>query len=1278
LARIPWPFVYSLALGIYCTSWTFFGAVGRAVSDGWDYLSIYLGPILVFAVLYSIPRRIIAISKRQRITSIADFIASRYGKSHGLAALVSFVALVAVLPYIALQLRAVSRSYDMLTHGNAADVPPGITGDPALLLAIVLAVFTILFGTRQVDVTESHRGMVLAVALESAVKLLAFVAVGLFAIFGVFDGPGQLLQEMRSDDRIRELYSSATVGIPFMAHMMLAMLAIICLPRQFHVAVVENTGPKDLATARWAFPLYLGVFSLFVVPIAVAGMGIGGSDADFYVLSVPLNSGQAGLALLAFLGGFSAATGMVIVATIACSTMLCNEVVIPVALRLRRGRLPEGEALGRLLIYIRRALVIIILLLAWICYRIIGAYGALASIGLISFVAAAQFAPALLGGLYWRRANRNGALAGLAAGFTIWIYTLLLPAAAATGWISSDFVEHGLWGVSWLRPQALFGIHGLEPVTHGTLWSLGINIAVLIAVSLESSPGLLERRQATAFSGQGNGGLPAGDAPLRGSATIGDLRILVERFVGRAKAAEAFRKHFVAMGIEQPDDAARCGRPTLEFTERLLSGAMGAAAARAVLSSAMRGGELQLEAVADIVGEASQTSLFNRDLMESTLENVYEGISVVDADLRLVAWNRRYAELFNYPADLLQPGEPIADLIRYNARLGRCGPGDVEELVDKRLDHMRRPAVHVFQRVWKDGLVLEMRQNPLPGGGCVTSFSDITEHKRIESALRESERNIRVYTDNVPVLIAYVDRDLRFRFVNKAYEEALGVPRHRIYGRPVSEVLDPDRFEARRSRMEAALAGERQVFEVEFLYAEGGPTHAEATYIPEFGPDGDVNGFFALFHDVSETRMAERALKEAYDTLEQRVDTRTRELSELNERLRRENEIRRAVEQALRDAKAEAEDANLSKTRFLAAASHDLLQPLNAARLFTSALAQRDHSDQTLRAVGRIDSSLRAAEELLTALLDISKLDAGALEPKITEFDLMELVEGLDVEFGAIARDRGLELRTVTCNLVVRSDRRFLRRILQNFLSNALRYTPKGRVLLGCRRRNGSLRIEVWDTGPGIPEQHLEDVFEEFRRLDVRGQRGEKGLGLGLAIVRRMADALGHRVEVRSWPGHGTVFSVEVPIGRQFKPTLPRRLTRQRQTAALDGVLVLCVDNQANILDGMSQLLGGWGCEVLTAVGTSDALETLDGRRRCPDVALVDYHLDEDDNGLATMAAIRERYGDLPGVVITADHSDEVRSAARSMGYTVLRKPVKPAALRAIISQFTLRSAAGA
>ncbi|MEJ2522060.1 MAG: PAS-domain containing protein [Gammaproteobacteria bacterium] len=1264
---VPAPVVYSLALGVYCTSWTFFGAVGRAASDGWDFTAIYLGPILVFAVLTALPARMIAVSKEQSITSIADFIASRYGKAQGLAVLASLIALMAVLPYIALQLKAVAGSYAVITGRDGMHVVPGVGDDTALLVAGLLAVFSILFGTRHVDTTESHRGMVLAIAFESAVKLVAFLAVGLYVMFGLFDGPGALVDAARADAAVAELYSLGSFDQDFLVHAGLAILAILCLPRQFHVTVVENTGPRDLAMARWAFPAYLGLFTLFVAPIAVAGVLTqgAGTNADSFVLTLPLENGAPGIALLAFLGGFSAATGMVIVGTISCATMLCNEVVMPALVKFAHQDVSARPDLVRLLKRIRRVLIVLILALAWLVYRTIGPYGALASIGLLSFVLAAQFGPALIGGLYWRRATRAGALAGLAAGSVLWTWTLLIPAFAKTGWLSAGLMEAGPFGLTWLAPYGLFGLTGMDPVIHGTLWSLGLNLAFYVGVSLYTSPRLLERRQAAAFVGSnGNGAI---SERLRGSATAGDLLILAERFIGRQKAASSFRAHLAERGLTL-SEGLRADVQLVALTERLLSGAMGATAARMVMASALKGAELQLEDVASIMGETSQASRFNRDLIESTLENVAEGISVVDADLRLVAWNRRYAEFFRYPPELLTVGMPLANLIRHNARRGLCGPGDPEDHVAKRIEHLRRGGSHVYQRVREDGTVLQMRVNPMPGGGFVASFSDITELKRIEEALRESERSIRIYTDNVPVLIAYVDRELVYRFVNKAYERSLGLSREDICGRRVDEVLGRQRFLERESHMEAALEGARQSFEVETRDANGEVRFAEATYIPEFDDSGAVQGFFAIFHDISERRRAEQGLKKAFDTLEQRVEERTRELSGLNRRLRGEIELRSRIERALRDAKAEAEGANLSKTRFLAAASHDLLQPLNAARLFTSALGQRDLDEKAERAVDRIDSSLRAAEDLLTALLDISKLDAGALEPQVSVVRLEELLVGLGTEFGALARERDIRLDTVPCRLAVHSDRQFLRRILQNFLSNALRYTREGRVLLGCRRRGEYVSIQVLDTGPGIPEEHLEDVFEEFRRLHPKDEQGAKGLGLGLAIVERMARALGHRVEVKSVPGRGSMFSVLVPVAA-VEAAAGEEQPRSRSISVLEGALVLCVDNQPSTLEGMAHLLEGWGCQVLPAASTAEAIAAVDGADRTPDLVLADYHLEGGDTGLATLAAIRELWGDVPSAVITADHGEVVREEVRQAGCPLLRKPLKPAALRAVMSQ---------
>jgi signal transduction histidine kinase len=446
------------------------------------------------------------------------------------------------------------------------------------------------------------------------------------------------------------------------------------------------------------------------------------------------------------------------------------------------------------------------------------------------------------------------------------------------------------------------------------------------------------------------------------------------------------------------------------------------------------------------------------------------------------------------------------------------------------------------------------------------------------------------------------------------------------------------------------------------------------TYTPHFGESGTILGFFALYQDITERRLAEVALKETNETLEERVRERTQALSEANAALRQENRVRAEAELALRQAKQLAEDANASKTRFLAAASHDLLQPLNAARLFTSALAQDMDARDMKRTIGHIDNSLQAAEELLGTLLDISKLDAGALTPRRSDFALADIFRPLRAEFEVMAEDRGLDLVVVPTHCWVDSDPQMLRRIIQNFLSNAIRYTQEGRVLLGCRRKGGRLTIEVWDSGPGIPESKQSEIFQEFRRLDQasRHKESEKGLGLGLSIADRMSRVLDHPIRVRSWQKFGTMFSVSVPVvaARRKSPLDGEDSPRRAVSNKLFNTRILCIDNETLILEGMKAMLTGWGCEVFTATsigGAKSVLRHLDGD---PDAVLADYHLDNEVTGLMALDALSERFESaVPGIVITADRTEEVAEEIRRAGYQLLLKPVRPAALRALLTR---------
>lgn len=1263
------PLVYSLSFGIFCTSWGFFGTVGQAASFGWAanpplgillMVPSYIGPYLLFLFGWRFLEKLVRVGKEQKITSIADFISARYGKSQALGALVAVIAVIGTIPYIGLQLKSVAWTYQILT-GVEVDLVTGAIPplhDTALYVALLMALFSILFGVRHIDATEHHDGMMLAIAFESVVKVLAFLVVGGFITYGMFDGFDDLRQRVAANPLPLPAGDSTPYLVSFFNSVVLSAVVIFTLPRHFHAAVVEAADPKDVRTARWLFPLFLLGMSLFVWPVAAGGLlyfGAGNVDPDTYMLTLPLAAGHEWPALIAFVGGFSAGTSMVIVATVALSIMICNDVVMPLLLRSRRLGLNQRKDLSGLLLWIRRGAITLILLAAYGFYRLTAEHVALAASGTLAFAAAFQFGPAVIGGLYWRRASKRGALIGLSAGFAMWIYTLLLPMLARTGLVPLTLISDGPFGIDWLRPVALFGLTGLDSATHGVLWSTLVNVLLYIGFSLGGQRRLVERVQAAAFVDPADAAGPTAGLPARGVVSVEELRVLAERFLGPERA-EALFEDFVNDRGRSLVASERASQALLGSIESMLATVIGASSARVVLASALQGRDVQLEDVAVMVGEASQVLQFNRELLISTFESVPQGISVVDSELRLVAWNRRFVELFDYPDGFIKVGRRIAELIRYNAERGEYGAADeptaVNALVAAEMHWLRNHESYVAERTRPNGTVLEVRGNPMPGGGYVTTYTDVTEYKRTEQALRESEQNIRVYTDNVPVLIAYIDKDRRFRFANRAYETVLQLKREEIYGKHVEEVLPAAYLRGRTRHVTAVLAGETRNFQVRLPTRDGGVRHASATYIPDFAEDGGVLGFFALFHDITERVHAEQALKEAKQHLEQRVDERTRELIEANT--------------ALAAAKLDAERANLSKTRFLAAASHDLLQPLNAAVLFCGALNQRLEDAELMAMGGRIEHALRSAEDLLSELLDISKLDAGALQPQLSDFDLHELLRDLAVEFSVLAQSRGLAFRCRPGRVVVRSDRQLLRRVLQNFLSNAIRYTARGGVLLGCRRRDGQVRIEVWDTGPGIPPDQQEQIFLEFHRLGQHDDRGEKCLGLGLAIADRIGRMLEHPIALRSKLGSGTMFAVSVPVG-EAKP-LVRPAPVAAPAGRLAGMHVLCIDNEPAILDGMVALLQGWSCRVSVANGLAAALDVLRHADAPLDLVLADYRLDDGETGIAVMDELR-RVSDslLPGVLITADHAPEIRETAREHGYQFLYKPVRPAALRAML-----------
>lgn len=1103
------PLVYSLALAVYCTSWTFFGAVGTAAESGWDYLTIYLGPTLVFVLFPGIVQRIGDVTQREGISSLSDFLSARYGKSRAIAAAATLAAVAGSLPYIALQLKSVGMSFQALSYGadGAVNTPANET---VLLTAFALAMFAILFGTRQSDATRHNSGLMRVLALEAMLKLAALIAVAILSIWLlVGGGPPQ-------GAPVEQTFDTFQVSNRFVTMTLLSMAAIICLPRQFHVAMIERQTLRDLDTAKWVFPVYMLMTCLVVIPITIAGKTVLGAAAqpDLFVLDLPLERGSDLLAMLVFLGGFSAATGMVIISTVALSTMVTNDLVVPAIMRSGRFASLSGDA-GARIVLTRRIVIIVLLLLAYAYYRRAGTGEALAQIGLLSFAAAAQFAPGLIGAVTWRHGRRSGVLAGLVAGMALWAYTLFLPAVVG-------YEEIRAVVPSVLDPQGMFGLRIEDSLTHGVLLSLGTNLALFVVFSLRARERLRDRVQAAVFIG-GDQVIEIAEGAVDSHAfkvSPNGLKTLASRFLTPEAVDHAFTKFEADTGIVASGDAP-ADWLLVQRTEKLLAGALGSSSARVVLSSAIGGSDVTLPDVLSMLDHKTQAARFERHMLQSMLENIPQGISVVDSEQKLVAWNTAYVDMFDYPPEKVRVGVPVAELIEHNIRTGWID-GDPVELARRRVAQMRSGRAYTYERRNPDGRYLRISGNPMPGGGYVTTFADITNDK-----------------------------------------------------------------------------------------------------------------------------LREQALVEANELLESRVRERTRKLE--------------AMTDDLNLARQEAEGANASKTRFLAAASHDLLQPLNAARLYLgSMVANGQNTDLATRA----DRAIQSADELLKGLLDISRLDHSQVKAVSAKLPLGPLLEDLVDEAQPMADKAGLELRLAPTKLAVIADPDYLKSILRNFISNARRYTKSGGVLVGARRRGDKVRIEVYDTGPGIPADRLELIFEEFRKYEDSDNVGIRGAGLGLSIVQRLASLMGATIDVRSVPGKGSVFSVTVPMADTSAVRRPRSVNALlRDDTSLVGVSVLFVDDEPAIVDSMAHLLESWGCRARCVRTVAEAIQCL--KDEAFDALIADLNLEDEVSGLDLIRQNRTRLRDPANVLLLTAATDlPDLSTAKGAKVPVLRKPSNPADIR--------------
>jgi len=1101
IARKSQGIIYALTLGVYCTSWSFLGTTGQASTNFLSHIPIYLGPILLFVFAWPFIQRIVRVSLKLNLTSLADLLASRYGKSHNLAIMVTIVALIGTMPYIALQLKAIVYSFQQLQAEQTL-----VTWRFGLISSLVLAGFTVIFGIRHIDVTERHPGVMLAIAFESLVNLFAFLAVGIFVTFFVFDSPMDIWYKSGANLQLEQQLNFPNM-MSMLAMLVIVMAAFLSLPRQFQVMVVELKDPKDTKLSRKIFPLYLLVFAIFAAPLGIAGQMLLGNSvpSDAYVLFLPWHQEQTWLTLFAFLGAISAASSMVIISSIALSTMLSNEIVFPYIFRASKTKNTDFDQFRLRLLNIRKVLVFLVILLGYGMF-LMTSPDTLSSLGEIAFGAFAQLTPALVAAFYWRRASLTGVYAGILIGFSLWFLLNFIP-------------QFGLY-------EQPFTDSFLSANTTVSLLSLTVNILVMWALSQISRQSVQERVQASLFL-EWQAPKPLSSQKKR-HVDERDLEVLVSRFVGEEKAKISFKQFqqgIVKKEVSQQD----YNQQLLLHTENTLASVMGASSARLVLSSALDGRDIALDEIAVLVEDASsQQRKFSQNLLQSAIENASEGISIVDNELKLVAWNKKYIDLFSYPKELVYKGCPIKHLIRYNASRGLCGDGEISRQVEKRLDYLRNGSPHSSERQHPDGQVIRIQGNPLPGGGFVMLFSDVT-----------------------------------------AYKEA------------------------------------------------------------------------------------ERVLKDTNIDLEAIITERTKKLEKTNEDL----DI----------AREKAEQAHIKKSLYLKACSHDLMQPLEAARLFTSALSSQGNlSESQFRQVKNIDHSLKVANDLLADLGEIARIESGNITAHYTTFSISDLFTDLAQEFSASAEEYDVEFRVVYCKAWITSDRNLLRRILQNLIGNAFRYASSGKVLLGARIVNKQVSIQVLDNGPGIPLEKQEIVFEQFTQLENNPNNASRGLGLGLNITQSLAQLLGHPLSLKSKEHHGCKFTVTITKAhRQFNIEIEKPVAK----IGLKDVTVMCIDNDPDVLNGMIELLGAWHCNVLSADSFEQAKDVFSNHQNDIEIVLVDYQLNNNQDGLTLTKQLRETANHfIPAILITATTESDIEERTQKANVGFMRKLVKPAALRAMMS----------
>ncbi|OFA30672.1 hypothetical protein BAE46_10710 [Glaciecola punicea] len=1129
--------VYSLALGIHCTSWAFFGTTTQAAQFGWPLVPTYLGVIIVMLFGYRLLIRVNTICKQYNISSIAEFISVRYNHSNSIAVLITSICFLGVIPYIALQLDAITLALNLLI----VDVNDW-SNSISFYVTLGMAVFAIWFGARNMSLTDHNPGLMLTIAAQSVVKIVALLAVGLFVVYGIFDGLVDLAQRSLAYEPTLELMTKPFAVWIYTSHVLLGVCSMFCLPRQFHINFVENRHNDEIRQARWLFPAYLIGMSIFILPIALGGMIVFGDaqspllitqstapvnvTTDSYVLAMPIAAQNMPIALIAFIGGLAASSSMVIVATLALGNMVTNSLITPLLFWLNASKVkraivesaPQNNLVnnslklsGRQILRIRQLTILVMLCIAYIYHLHISQEAPLAQTGTIALSLLSQTFPAILLGIYWRRANKYGAFVGIVAGVLTIIIGMLVPALAPQ-LDAQTYLQ--------VSPVTLDLVES-ENIAFVLFLSFAINLLLLAIVSILTDNKVSNPYASSALSN------------LHSDIKFSDLLTLTDQILPHA-AAQTFRDQVVFVGIKQDDIAPS---NVLNKAENLLASHMGKASTRILLSAIANAEPISKQKLTELVNEAGKDFQFNFEVLQASITHLPLGVSVVDTNLKLVAWNAIYEDIFDYPKGYLQVGRPILDILKFNANRGLLGrqqaSDDIHHKINKRMQSMLIGKSYKTVRPQIHNKVVEITGNALPAGGYITCYADITEYIHIQNELEA-----------------------------------------------------------------------------------------------------------AKIH------------------LEKRVEQRTYEL---------------------RLAKNDAEQANISKTKFLAATSHDLMQPLNAAGIFASMLREKLSRNKNTSLVlsneaelaDNLVNSLDNAESLLAMLVDITKLENNLIKPNLTSFALDQLLSSLVIEFSVLAAQKNLKLRYIRTSVWLETDRRLTSRIIQNLLSNAIKYTASGKVIIGVRRRkNAMCELVVADTGSGIAKEDQQAIFNEFQRIDTHSPH--QGLGLGLTIVDKISQLLGFRVDLHSTVGQGSVFSIGLPQSNKRVMVSPSRSLElfDDKPPILGSKRILVLENDSAVATALVTLLQTWGGIVKSATSKQGALKLIDKSNFVPNLIIADYHLNDGDNGIDVALSIQDNLNvRVNTIVSSADRSESLQAMAYENNMQYLPKPIKQAALKRLLQR---------